>query len=62
MRVGRPAMVITYIVYTIIDRILQFAEFLRLGFPKSDHVSNSNTIAHVIAFGKTSCKNFASLI
>ena len=26
---------------------------LQLDFPKSDHVSNSNTIAHVIAFGKT---------
>ena len=29
-------------------------------FPKSDHVSNGITIAHVIAFGKTSCKNSAN--
>ena len=29
---------------------------LATGFPKSDHVSNSNTIAHVIAFGKELCK------
>ena len=34
-------------------KLLQFAEFLQLGFPKSDHVSNGITIAHVIAFGKT---------
>ena len=32
--------------------LLRFAEFLQLGFPKSDHVSNGITIAHVIAFGK----------
>ena len=37
--------------------VLRFAEFLQLGFPKSDHVSNGITIAHVIAFG---CKNSAN--
>ena len=36
-----------------VNRVLRYAEFLQLGFPKSDHVSNTNTIAHVISFGKT---------
>ena len=40
-----------------VNRVLRFAEFLQLSFPKSDHVSNTNTIAHV---GKPSCKNSAN--
>ena len=37
---------------------------VRTGFPKSDHVIHSNSIAHmhVIAFGKTSCKNSAKRV
>ena len=39
---------------TVICRVLA------TGFPKSDHVSNGITIAHMIAFGKTGCKNSAN--
>ena len=41
--------------------LLRFAEFLQLGFPKSDHVSNGITIAHVIAFGKTELQELYKL-
>ena len=41
-------------VHTAVCRVLA------TGFPKDDHMSNSNTIAHVITFGKTVCKNSAN--
>ena len=43
-----------------LEQVTAVCRVLATGFPKGDHVSNGITIAHMIAFGKTSCKNSAN--